>query len=497
MFLVASDPTVLGPIEGDAAWDPWFALFHNDLRKAQELFGRACQPSTTSLLERAADGYLCVGLARTHLKLATFYADAAELDRVVLRQFHLHRSAKADEVLASLHSDFFAGLVLHRSGDSVAAAQLLKSYTGRTGADPLLSEVARLILAGDDPAVARIWGDGVSEVAASSSLAELPASPAAGNYAARIAFMNAVAQGDVSMAEGLLRPIRSSMADLVETLEGGNEAAAIKPTIKHHDPAALVALSRFHALAAQVAIGGAPDLAILTAQAERLLGRSPNLPESAPGLREGLPLVLFSSVPSPSDLLAQERSYPTGVATLSRVASIESALGTAPTRNIGDLDPFVSASNKLTIRLGELIEASGPKGEEMDMDMELSERFRGQLLSERAAHYQASFDVRLDEKTGSDIATAGVAARSLLELALDKNPTPPNSALRAARISLRNDPTLLMALARAELDTRRPSEANDYVRPLSSVYPELVPLRDALTLLDTAWNPPRVGAVQK
>jgi hypothetical protein len=133
----------------------------------------------------------------------------------------------------------------------------------------------------------------------------------------------------------------------------------------------------------------------------------------------------------------------------------------------------------------------------MDTDMVLSERFRGQLLRERAAHYQASFDVRLDEAIGADIATAGVAARSLLELALDKNPAPPDSTLRAARISLRNDPTLLMALARAELDTRRPSEANDYVRPLTSVYPELVPLRDALTLLDTAWNPPRVGAVQK
>lgn len=497
MFLVASDPTALGPIEGDAAWDPWFALFHNDLRKAQELFGRVCQPSAASLSERAAVGYLCVGLARTHLELSAFYADAAELDRVVLRQFHQHRSDKADEVLPSLHSDFFAGLVLHRSGDSGAAVELLKSYIARTGADPLLCEVARLILAGDDPAVARIWGSGVSEVAASSSLSDLPASPAAANYAARIAFMSAVAQGDVSKADGLLRPIRSSLADLVETLEGSDQASAIKPTLKHHDPALLVALSRFHALAAQVAIGGAPDLALLSAQAERLLGRSPNLPESAPSLRAGLSLVLFSSVPSPKDLLTLERSYPTGVATLSRVASVEPALGTAPTRNIGDLDPFVSGSNKLTIRLGELIEASGPKGEEMDMDMELSERFRGQLLSERAAHYQASFDVRLDEKTGSDIATAGVAARSLLELALDKNPTPPNSALRAARISLRNDPTLLMALARAELDTRRPSEANDYVRPLSSVYPELVPLRDALTLLDTAWNPPRVGAVQK
>jgi hypothetical protein len=497
MFLVASDPSALGPIEGDKAWDPWFALFHNDLRKAGELFGRGCQPSEASLPERSAAGYLCVGLARTHLELAEFYSAAAELDRVVLRQFHLHRMARSGQVLDSLHADYFAALVLYRSGDDAAAKSLLEAYLQRAGADPLLAEVGRRLLSGGDPIVNRIWGSAPDEAAGGSSLGDLPSSPLTSNYSSRIAFMDAVARGEVGRAEGLLRPIRPALADLVEPLAGGDNASAIKPVMKHHDPALLVALSRFHALAAKAAIGGAPDLALLSAQAERLLGRAPNLPDTAPGLREGLALVLFSSVPSPTDLLAIERSFPTGVGTLARVASLEPSLGTAPTRNVGDLDPFVAGSNKLTIRLGELISASGDAGAGMDTDMVLSERFRGQLLSERAAHYQASFDVRLDEKTGSDIATAGVAARSLLELALDKNPAPPNPALRAARISLRNDPTLLMALARAELDTRRPSEANDYVRPLSSVYPELVPLRDALTLLDTAWNPPRVGAVQK
>ncbi|MEE2829521.1 MAG: hypothetical protein VX498_10050, partial [Myxococcota bacterium] len=69
--------------------------------------------------------------------------------------------------------------------------------------------------------------------------------------------------------------------------------------------------------------------------------------------------------------------------------------------------------------------------------------------------------------------------------------------LKAAWISSRNDPPSLLALARAELDTRRPYEANGYIRPLTGIFPELVPVRDALTILDTAWNPPRPGAVQK
>ena len=501
MYLVASDPSALAAIESDAAWDPWFAFFHNDLRRAEELFQRGCQSSASSLAERAAVGYLCIGLARTHIELATFYEDAAELDRVVQRQFALHRKSKSDQVLPSVHSDYFAGVTLLRSGEREEGQQLLLSYGKKSEADPLLAALAARMVSSDAEdttggLAARIWGDSKEEVPA-GSLGELPSSPAVSNYVARLSFMEAVARGDVAKARSLLRPIRADQPDLAEELAGRGTEGAVKAVLKHHDPSFLTALSRYHALAAKAALGGASDLALLDAQAERLLGRSPTLPGSAPDVRTGLALVLFSSVPTPSDLLALERSYPTAVAVVPRLKSLEPSFGSAPSRNFADLDPFVAGSNKLTIRLGELISASGEGGAGMDTDMVLSERFRGQLLRERAAHYQASFDVRLDETIGADIATAGVAARSLLELALDKNPAPPNSTLRAARISLRNDPTLLMALARAELDTRRPSEANDYVRPLTSVYPELVPLRDALTLLDTAWNPPRVGAVQK
>ncbi len=63
----------------------------------------------------------------------------------------------------------------------------------------------------------------------------------------------------------------------------------------------------------------------------------------------------------------------------------------------------------------------------------------------------------------------GASARSLLEGALDKNPAPPSQALRDARISFRNDPTLLMALAHANLDTKRPYYANGHVRPPTEV----------------------------
>lgn len=501
MFLVASDPGALKPIEADPAWDPWFAFFHNDLRGAVRLFSPVCSPSTASLPERAAAGYVCIGLARSHIELASFYAEAAELDRVVLRQFYSHRVAKADEVLPSVHSDYFSGLVLIRSGEVDAGRALLDSYASRSDADALLAALAKRIstgVASKDPLIDRIWGRAVAEASASPGLGSLPSTRSSQNYAYRVAFMDAVARGDLATAEGLQRPIRTTVSDFREELKAGSTTeSGVQPVIEHNDPGYYVALSRFHALSARRALGGATDLAVLDAQAERLLGRASKLPAGAPSVAEGLPLVLFSAVASPSDLLSIERSWPSALGAVQRLKGLEASFGAAPTTNVADLDPFVAGSNRLKIRLGELISASSNEGSSMDTDMVLSERFRGQLLRERAAQFQASFDVRLDSETGADIATAGVAARSLLELALDKNPAPPNPALKEARISLRNDPPFLMSLARAEMDTRRPSEANDYIRPLSSVFPELVPLRDALTLLDTAWNPPRPGAVQK
>ena len=496
MYLVASKPESIGPIEGDAAWDPWYAFFHNDLQRASELFAKVCKPSAKPIAARAADGFVCVGRARTHLELAAFYADVAELDRVVLRQLYAHREAKADEVLPSVHSDFFYGLVLLRSGAEDSGRERLRSYSSTATKDPFLASVAARVLA-DDPVALRIWAGGKDEVPEAPALSDLGSSPVTSNYAARVAFMAAVARGQLAESRSLLRAVRASEPDLAEVLEGADPSSVIKPQLPHNDPGFLVAMSRFHAQVALEAIGGAADLAILGAQADRLLGRSGSLPASVPSLPEGLPLVLFASESRPEDLLAAERSYPAASALSTRFKGLEPALGVAPTLNVADLDPYVAGSNKLTMKLGEFIEASNPGASAMDTDMVLSERFRGEILRERARQYQASFDVRLDAETGADIATAGVATRSLLELALDKNPAPPNPSLREARISLRNDPTLLIGLARAELDTRRPSEANDYVRPLSSVYPDLVPTRDALTLLDTAWNPPRAGAVQK
>jgi hypothetical protein len=132
----------------------------------------------------------------------------------------------------------------------------------------------------------------------------------------------------------------------------------------------------------------------------------------------------------------------------------------------------------------------------MDADMGLSERFRGALLLERVRQFQERFAVRLEIELAADAASAGIAARSLLELVLDKNPSPPNGQLKRARISYRNDPTLLVALARAQLDTRQSYEANDYIRPLSQLYAELVPVREALAALDSAWNPARRGSVR-
>ena len=132
----------------------------------------------------------------------------------------------------------------------------------------------------------------------------------------------------------------------------------------------------------------------------------------------------------------------------------------------------------------------------MDQGIGLSDRFLGRLLLDGAIDIQRAKDVRLEADAAADMESAGVPARSLLEGALDKNPSPPSQQLRNARISFRNDPTLLMELARANLDTKRPYYANDYIRPLTGVYPELIPVREALAALDSAWNPARAGAVR-
>jgi hypothetical protein len=163
-------------------------------------------------------------------------------------------------------------------------------------------------------------------------------------------------------------------------------------------------------------------------------------------------------------------------------------------QKVADLDDFVRLSNSVKDRLTIAIRAAGNSN--MDIGMGLSDRFLGRLMIDGARDIQMGTDTALDAVEGKDMATAGVAARSLLETALDKNPAPPSQMLKQARISFRNDPTLLVALARANLDTKRPYYANEYIRPLTIVYPELIPVRDALAALDSAWNPMRAGAVR-
>lgn len=494
MYWVAEDPSrITEPFEGVTS-DAWLSFYFNDLSRAATGFAPKCTPSAAPLADRAAAGYPCVGMARSHLELAELFAIAADVDRVTTRQFHIHRAGLPDEVLPSSHADFFAGVTLLHSGARDEGLALLSSYAGKAGADPMLAALAKTIgdgLIDGDPLVTRLWGGGADDAVGHPGLGELPVSAATSNYRARLDFAVAVASGDLDRAESLQRPIQARDADLREELEQrGGEAAAIVPVIHHHDPGFLVQVSRYHAGRALEAVGDAQDLAVLRTQALRLLGRPGDPPDSAPSVADGISLVIFSGVPTPADLLASERAHPARVATVRRMAELSPVMGSVPAGDLSDLDAFADGSNSLTLALGELLRASSEGGGNVDADMGLSERFRGHLLRERAVQFQTSFDVHLEVEPGADMVGPGVAARSLLELALDKNPAPQNRELQQARISYLNDPPLLVALARAELDTKRPGEANDYIRPLSGVYPQLVPLRDALTLLDTAWNPP-------
>ena len=497
MYLVAANSALLAPFEQGQSGEGWLAFFNNDLDGARRGFEATCTPSDAPLSGRSAAGFPCVGLARTHLELAHFFAEASEVGRVALRQFYLHRNTHPEEVLPSVHEDYFYGLSLLRSGAREEGLTLLGAYSELSTADPVLSALATQIVAGldgSDPLVARIWGSGSAPV--DTDFSGLPKSTPTAPYRARLDFMAAVAQGDVSKSLALMRPIPSFDADLKEELAQKDGASKVAPVLFHYDSAFLVAMARLHALRALDAMGGASDLAVLRVDAERLLGTTSPAAASAPPLPDGLSLVLFSTTASPGDLVRAQADGVGSAPLLSRLAKDYPKLSIKPTTTLADLDPFIDVSNQVRGALAELLKSASPHGANMDADMGLSERLRGALLLERVLQFQGQFAVRLEVEMAADAATAGIAARSLLELVLDKNPSPPNGQLKRARISFRNDPTLLVALARAQLDTRQSYEANDYVRPLSQLYPELVPVREVLAALDSAWNPARRGSVR-
>jgi len=497
MFRVVEAPERLAPMEKQGEiGNAWLSLYHNDLRGAARSFESACTPSAKPYADRAGDGFPCIGYARAQLELAHVFEENADIDRVARRQFYAHRRDRPEDVLASTHQDYFEGLTLLRSGDEATGRELLTAYVGSDGKDELLAFVAQKLLDGwgSDPLVERIWGTSGADAPADATLGSLPDTAETAAYKARLQFMEALAKGDVEGAEGLLRPIPLDKADLLETLEQGEGAEKLTVSLFHFDSSFLRAYARYHALEAEGALGGAADLELLGAEARILLGRDANLPSSAPSVADGLAFVVFSGWLTPDDRrtdLAGGRP-----ASLVRLGKEHAGLSIPPKDKVSDLDAFIGLSNQLKGQLQEAIRGVGPEGGSMDTGMGLSERFLGRLLLDGALDVISGMDVRLDAKEGSDMETAGVGSRALLEAAMDKNPSPPSQLLKRARISFRNDPPLLTALARANLDTKRPYYANDYVRPLTEAYPELIPVREGLAALDSAWNPARAGAVR-
>lgn len=495
MEAVVQDTALLGPFEQGTTGDAWLALYHNDLSGAGAAFGRACQPSDAPLGARREVGYPCVGLTRVELMRAELFAVVADMDRVARRQFYAHRLGHPEEVLASKHEGFFRGVVLLHSGARDEGLAVLQAYAA-SGADAGLAELAQRIVAGvqdGDALVQRLWGGGERAARGSLDLASLPASPGLERYRGRLEFAEHVANEDLDAASAGVRGLRLGKPDLREDLDGGSAGGTLSVRISHSDPVTLMALARYHALRALRAAGGAPDLAIFAARARVLLGEDVSSPAAIPGLPDGLPMVVFSGVPLPQDLTGILGPRP---ATLERLAAAVPALGAPLASDRATLDPFVAAANATSSALRQHLGELAPHGGSLNADMGLDVRFRGQLLRERALALRSRFAVALDGANGADMATAGVMVRSLLELSLDATPSPPNPRLKKARVSFRNDPLFLVRLAQANLDTRRPYEANEYVRPLTELFDALIPLRDSLTALDSAWNPMNRGSVR-
>ncbi len=499
MYQVVANPALLAPMEAQGTvGDAWLSLYHNDLGTAISMFGTLCKPSDGAYADRSSAGFPCIGQARAHLEKGQTISMGAEVDRVARRQFYAHRRERPEEVLKSFHEDYFEGVILMRSGEKDAGKALLEGYAGTSGSDPLLAALATKIAEGydSDPLIARIWGDSKVDAPSDSSLGDLPTSVATAGYAARLTVMEAVAKGDAAAASGSLRAVQADAADLLEKLEQVRTVdEQLEVALFHFDSAFLTALARWHALSALVSSGGSPDLALLSAEANLLLDREAELPSSAPSISDGLAFVVFSEWLSPADRLSSLRRDARPAA-LVYFGGESPGLLKSPRDKLSDLDAFVRLSNELKNQMTEALRGLGSEGGNMDSGMGLSARFLGRLLLDGAKDLQQGLDIRLDEKEGADMEAGGVSARSLLEGALDKNPAPPSQLLRDARISFRNDPTLLMSLAQANLDTKRPYYANDYVRPLTEVYPELIPVRDGLAALDSAWNPKNRGVVR-
>lgn len=495
MLSVARDPGLLKPLEQMGAGDGWLAIFHNDLKGAVKLLSAECKDPKAPWEDQKLAGFPCVGLARAHLELAETYAAAAEVERVALRQFYQHRATHQGEVLPSSQEDYFTGVVLLASGDQAGGLAALERYGKSAAVDPLLGALAARILAstgGGDPLVSALWLGGTVEVPTDATFATLPDSETTRTYKARLAFAAAATRGDVGAATEALRHAEAEGADLLETLSAPDKPLAV--TLYHHDPMLLRARAWLHAHHALAASSAEGPFAILHALAQKQLRREP-VAATAPGLTQGLPLVVFSEFPHPADLVALLQ--PDGADhTRKRLAARHAELGLDATSDLSDLDPFVGGSNAAKEALEADIRAASPEGAMLNMDLGLAERLRSHLLRSRAAEMRRRFQVRMEADLGADAASAGVAARSLLELVMDKDPSPPNPVLKRARISFRNDPPALVELARANLDTRRPYDANEYVRPLTEAFPELVPVRESLTALDSAWNPARQGSVR-
>ncbi len=496
MYYVAQDPNRLGPFEQGKGGEVWLDFFHNDLMASWTGFDALCTPSDKPLPPRAADGFACVGLARTHLELSEFFSTVAAIDRVAQRQFFKHRNDNPEDVLPSVHQRYFEGIALLHSGEAEAGSALLRSYAASEGAHATLAALATKIADGlnSDPLVARAWGAAPAAAPADAKLGELPRSDDVAPYFDRLEFISAVARDDVDGALGLARTLDNRKADYREELSGGG--SLLPPSIHHHDTGYLVARARLHAQLALRAVPAGDGTEVLRVQSRRLLGREPGDPGPAPSVADGLGLVLFGDAPNPADLHDAQLRGDRADSVLARLGGEFTDLGGDPGPQLADLDRFVNGSNVVTVAFGGLLKDAGPSGASLNGDMGLAERFRGRLLVERSRQYQEIFDVRLTGEDGKDLASSGVAAKSLLEMALDKNPSPPNPRLKRARISYRNDPPVLAALARAHLDTRHAYDANEFVRPLTEVFTELIATREALASLDSAWNPARKGSVR-
>jgi len=441
MHAAAHDPVAVMALLDAPGGDGWLDLFHGDLAHAKPAF------------EAAESASARLGLARVHLDRAATMRSAARLHREVALDLVRYRRDHADQIRAGAYEPLLALLVARSAGaegGELAAFDAASLRPPAAHADPAVVAALRGLLDGGDP---------------NRTLGTV--------YPARLAFIAAVNQGDLGLADELILPSHRPDPDLIDPL-GEDVEAGLTFTARFYDPRFASAVARYH-LARAWGEGSALEGPGPTIAAAVEGGWGGPLPESVrnaatpapPG--EALPewTALFASTAvDRADWDAQWGE--SGSAFADRWGAADRGVDAT-------LQALADAETSFAVALKDGAPADGAA---LVDELSLAQPVIDRVLRSRMVAVTG---------TGED-AEARVLCKRYGDRSVDPNPGSRGGAADSARtrVSWRNDRAFLLDYARCLWRAGQPGGALDFVHPLATEDPALQSVRHYLGQLDAA-----------